>query len=177
MMLCRRLLILFFVMTASPLRAVSVDGGSSGGVMIFPNSQYYYYMAGFWGGGSSDDGQIRLRLWHFSRPEYRAQGYEDKDSATFALIGRDVWKRDDTRLTAWGGRARVSGYIRDGLGEQERRYLLWGYPFGLEISTGWDLFRISLAHFTCISIDGERQFRVFVAWPFSYFTFNIGMDV
>ena len=172
-----RILVLLLWAVCKNTNAMTFDVGTMAGLMTQPNSQYYHLSGGAYAGLSILDQFLSARFWYISRPEHKSQGFADSDYGSFLTIGHEVWRSGPMGIQTWAGRGKAGGYIRHPDSDQERRYQLWGYTFGLEAGIFTDWLTLSLCHFSFVGIDGRHQFESFVAWPFSFFTLNMGVTI
>jgi hypothetical protein len=153
----------------------------TGAVMLQPSSSWYHAAFGLTLDLQTKDQKFVTRLAALERPEFRANGYEDKDWAGFFLLGSKVASTKFLRLEhsviAFAGPARVGGSIRSTHAfddVKKRSFTMNGPAFGLEWSARLRSVELSAGHTMFVGFGDETQSRAFVAWPWNFFTVTAG---
>jgi hypothetical protein len=161
--------------------AVTVKLAPTGAMMLQPSSSWYHAAFGLTLDLQTKDQKFVTRLAALERPEFKANGYEDKDWAGFFLFGSKVastkFLRLEHSINAFAGPARVGGSIRSTHSFDEvkkRSFAMNGPAFGLEWSTRLGSVEVAAGHMMFVGFGDETQSRAFVAWPWNFFTATLG---
>jgi hypothetical protein len=168
-------------LTAAPAQAVSVRAATTGGLMQQPTS--HYYLACYGGRvdlATAGDGFV-ARASYVERPEFRSEGYADKEYGYFALIGTRVTKSaSEPALTAFIGAGRMHGYVArtDTEGHEDetnrRSFRLPGLTTALEYGGRWHSLDLAVGHQAFIGYVDDEQLHAYVAWPYNFFQVSAG---
>lgn len=161
---------------AMPASAIHMAIGTDAGVMQQPTSHYYHAKYGASLEISTKQEGLAARLSYFSRPAFRAAGYQDQDSGEFFLLGSKLTKATGHGLYAYFGFGRIYGYTK-AIGDTKveenststRSYLLRGATATAEYAVDFSALRVALAHQTFCGVVDQSQFMAFVGWPYNLF--------
>ena len=176
-------LIFYGLCVAAPASwGLTIQGGAHVGVMQQPTSNYFLGIYGATGDVMRDDHSLFFRLAYFERPEFRNNGFADKDFGGFAMAGSQILRRGEGEVLAMLGAGQMLGYTRvlghdpDPTDEAHKRhYRLTGLTTALEYAYHWLGVDFAVSHQAFIGYDGTTQLAALVAWPYTFFLGKMGV--
>jgi hypothetical protein len=145
------------------------------GVMQQPASHFYHTI---YGANSQVIffKRIHYRMGIFERPEFKSEGYIDKDYGYYGMFGGVVAEEKSHLMRAFVGHGINRGYIyQSEQGENTKRsYFIKGLIFSMEYSLDLKNYEVNLAHSQFVGSNNREHLKAFVAWPFSFFSLGLG---
>lgn len=142
-----------------------------------PTSHYYHLIYGASAQGGTTAEGLLVRGTYWQRPAFNAAGYRDQDYGWWGLVGTKVTKEKDRGLYAYCGFGRIGGYVSDLAQHQTSTYLVNGPVFDVEYELHYGRLSLAAGHQQFIGYVSQYQVDAYVAWPFSFFTVNVGVTL
>ena len=167
-------LLAVLALASSGALAASWEADTVTGVMEQPTSHYYHLIFGasVQGGTTSEGFLVKGTYWQ--RPTFEAAGYADQDEGWWGMVGTKVTKEKDRGLYAYAGFGRVGGWVKDLSQGSKSTYLVNGPVFDVEYALHFGHFSMAVGHQQFIGYVSKFQVDAYVAWPYSFYTINLG---
>lgn len=143
------------------------------GLMTQPASSYYHTVYGLDLKNSFFKEKLILNATYIERPEFKFNGFSDKESGSFFKVGSKLNSHNVHKLFAYVGYGKMSGYIKEISTSDQSSFHISGPVFKLEYIYDFKNFSLGIDHQTLVGHSDSRQLEAKVAWPYNFFMFNL----
>ncbi len=151
--------------------------------MQVPASEYMYAAYGAYAEVGSELRKFVFRLFYMERPEFRANGFADKDSIAAVTIGGQIVGTKNSGLVVMIGPGRASGYVKVTEADlpsvgftkgASNSYTLNGMLLEADYEFRMSGFQFAVGHQSLSGVPDNRQFAARVGYTFPSFTIKLG---
>lgn len=163
---------------------------TTAGLMQQPTSHYYCAVYGVVVDFGTENESFLTRASYVERPEFRSNGFVDKEYGWFAQIGSKLTKAKSHGLYAYIGAGRMRGYMKldkdfdrpqasssstaTSINVSKRSFTLPGATATLEYAARLGSTTLAASHQTFIGYVDDQQLEAKVAWPYNFFQLTLG---